>query len=126
MLYADIPFESAIVHATRSPARLLGLDARWARSRPAGAPISAIWNAEYQPSRRSSAVPSFTAPRTSTGRPARAPSRREAAGSLGWAIAAATIVCVAVRPSAALQAAGRGTEVYLFLIGMMGWPRTPS
>ncbi len=40
--------------------------------------------------------------------------------ALAWAIAAATIVCVVVRPSAALQAAGRGTDVYLFLIGMMG------
>jgi arsenical pump membrane protein len=38
---------------------------------------------------------------------------------LGWAIAAAAIVCVAVRPVAALHAAARGTDVYLFLIGMM-------
>jgi arsenical pump membrane protein len=38
---------------------------------------------------------------------------------LGWAIAAAAIVCVVVHPAAALAAAGRGTDVYLFLIGMM-------
>jgi arsenical pump membrane protein len=38
---------------------------------------------------------------------------------LGWAIAAAAIACVAIAPAAALRAAARGTDVYLFLIGMM-------
>ena len=39
---------------------------------------------------------------------------------LGWAIAAAAIVCAVLRPGGSLSAVGRGTDVYLFLIGMMG------
>jgi arsenical pump membrane protein len=39
---------------------------------------------------------------------------------LGWAIAVAAIVSAVLRPSASLSAVARGTDVYLFLIGMMG------
>jgi arsenical pump membrane protein len=39
---------------------------------------------------------------------------------LGWAIAVAAIVSAALRPGASLAAVARGTDVYLFLIGMMG------
>ena len=38
---------------------------------------------------------------------------------LGWAIAIAAIACAALRPGASFAAIGRGTDVYLFLVGMM-------
>jgi arsenical pump membrane protein len=37
----------------------------------------------------------------------------------GWAIAAVAIVCAVLRPSGSFAAIARGTDVYLFLIGMM-------
>jgi N-acetylglucosamine-6-phosphate deacetylase len=48
-LYADIPFETAIVHATRSPARLLGLDREMGTIEPGRRADLAIWSGEFQP-----------------------------------------------------------------------------
>jgi N-acetylglucosamine-6-phosphate deacetylase len=49
MMYAGIPFESAIIHATRSPARLLGLDREMGTIEPGRRADLGIWSEEYQP-----------------------------------------------------------------------------
>jgi N-acetylglucosamine-6-phosphate deacetylase len=49
MLYAGIPFESAIIHATRSPARLLGLDREMGTIEPGRRADIAVWSDEFQP-----------------------------------------------------------------------------
>ena len=75
MVYADIPFETAVVSATRSPARLLNLDRELGTSRPANAPTCRSGATSTRCSRRSSAATPSTARRTSTApRAPRAPS----------------------------------------------------
>jgi N-acetylglucosamine-6-phosphate deacetylase len=49
MLYADIPFESAIVHATRSPALLLGLEREMGTIAPGRRADLGVWSSEHQP-----------------------------------------------------------------------------
>ncbi len=49
MIYADIPFESAIIHATRSPAILLGLDREMGTLAPGRRADLAVWDETYQP-----------------------------------------------------------------------------
>jgi N-acetylglucosamine-6-phosphate deacetylase len=48
MMYADIPFETAIISATRSPAQLLGLDRELGTIAPGKRADLAIWSDEYQ------------------------------------------------------------------------------
>jgi N-acetylglucosamine-6-phosphate deacetylase len=47
MAYADIPFETAVVNATRSPARLLGLDRELGTIDVGKRADLSIWDAEY-------------------------------------------------------------------------------
>jgi N-acetylglucosamine-6-phosphate deacetylase len=49
MAYTDIPFASAIVHATRTPAVLLGLDREMGTIAPGRRADLAIWDEQYQP-----------------------------------------------------------------------------
>jgi N-acetylglucosamine-6-phosphate deacetylase len=49
MMYASIPFEQAIIHATRSPARLLGLDREMGTIAAGRRADLAVWSEEYQP-----------------------------------------------------------------------------
>jgi len=49
MAYADIPFETAIVHATQSPARLLGLDREMGTIAAGRRADLAVWDAECMP-----------------------------------------------------------------------------
>jgi N-acetylglucosamine-6-phosphate deacetylase len=49
MAYADIPFETAIVHATRSPARLLGLDREMGTVAAGRRADLAVWNDACMP-----------------------------------------------------------------------------
>jgi N-acetylglucosamine-6-phosphate deacetylase len=48
MAYADIPFETAVVSATRSPAQTLGLDRELGTLDPGKRADFSIWNEEYQ------------------------------------------------------------------------------
>jgi N-acetylglucosamine-6-phosphate deacetylase len=48
MMYADIPFEVAVVSGTRSPAQLLGLDRELGTIAPGKRADLAIWSDEYQ------------------------------------------------------------------------------
>ena len=48
MAYADIPFETAIVCATRSPARLLNLDRELGTLEAGKRADLSIWSDEYQ------------------------------------------------------------------------------
>jgi len=48
MAYADIPFEIAIVNATRSPARLLNLERELGTLEPGKRADVSVWNDEYQ------------------------------------------------------------------------------
>ena len=48
MAYADIPFETAVVNATRSPAQLLGLERELGTIEPGKRADLAIWSDEYQ------------------------------------------------------------------------------
>ncbi len=48
MSYADIPFASAVVNATRSPARLLGLDRELGTLEPGKRADLSIWDEHYQ------------------------------------------------------------------------------
>jgi N-acetylglucosamine-6-phosphate deacetylase len=47
MIYADIPFETAVVSATRSPARLLNLDRELGTIEPGKRADLSIWSDEY-------------------------------------------------------------------------------
>jgi N-acetylglucosamine-6-phosphate deacetylase len=49
MTYTGIPFESAIIHATRSPAKLLGLDRELGTLEAGKRADLAIWDENYQP-----------------------------------------------------------------------------
>ena len=49
MMYASIPFESAIIHATSSPARLLGLEREMGVIAPGRRADLGVWNEDYQP-----------------------------------------------------------------------------
>ena len=49
MMYADIPFESAIVHATQSPAILLGLEREMGTIAAGRRADLSVWDAQYQP-----------------------------------------------------------------------------
>jgi N-acetylglucosamine-6-phosphate deacetylase len=49
MMYADIPFESAIIHATQSPAVLLGLERELGTIAAGRRADLAIWDEQYQP-----------------------------------------------------------------------------
>jgi N-acetylglucosamine-6-phosphate deacetylase len=49
MAYADIPFEKAVVHATQSPARLLGLEREMGTIATGRRADLAVWNAECMP-----------------------------------------------------------------------------
>jgi N-acetylglucosamine-6-phosphate deacetylase len=49
MSYANIPFESALIHATRSPARLLGLDRDLGTLETGKRADLAIWDASFHP-----------------------------------------------------------------------------
>ena len=48
MTYADIPFETAIVNATRSPARLLNLEREVGTLESGKRADVSVWNDEYQ------------------------------------------------------------------------------
>jgi N-acetylglucosamine-6-phosphate deacetylase len=48
MMYADVPFETAIVNATRTPARLLGLERELGTLAPGLRADISIWSDEYQ------------------------------------------------------------------------------
>src|SRR5665213_943162 len=48
MAYADIPFETAIVNATRSPARLLNLDRELGTIEAGKRADLSVWSDEYQ------------------------------------------------------------------------------
>ncbi|MFN2460899.1 MAG: N-acetylglucosamine-6-phosphate deacetylase [Candidatus Velthaea sp.] len=48
MIYADIPFQTAIVNATRTPARLLGLERELGTIEPGKRADLSIWNDDYQ------------------------------------------------------------------------------
>ena len=48
MSYADIPFETAVVNATRSPARLLGLERELGTLEPGKRADLSIWSDEHQ------------------------------------------------------------------------------
>ncbi len=48
MAYADIPFETAIVNATRSPARLLNLDRELGSLEPGKRADLSVWSDDYQ------------------------------------------------------------------------------
>ena len=48
MSYADIPFETAIVNATRSPARLLNLDHELGTVEAGKRADLSVWSDEYQ------------------------------------------------------------------------------
>jgi N-acetylglucosamine-6-phosphate deacetylase len=48
MMYADVPFEVAVVSATRTPAQLLGLDRELGSLEPGKRADLSIWNDEYQ------------------------------------------------------------------------------
>jgi N-acetylglucosamine-6-phosphate deacetylase len=47
MQYADIPFETAVVNATRSPARLLGLERDLGTLEPGKRADLSIWDGEH-------------------------------------------------------------------------------
>ena len=47
MAYADVPFETAVVSATRSPARLLHLESEVGTIEPGKRADLSVWNAEY-------------------------------------------------------------------------------
>ena len=49
MMYADIPFESAIIHATQSPAILLGLEREMGTIAAGRRADLSVWDAQYQP-----------------------------------------------------------------------------
>jgi len=49
MQYAGIPFEAAIVHATRSPARLLGLEREMGTIAPGRRADIGVWDENHIP-----------------------------------------------------------------------------
>jgi N-acetylglucosamine-6-phosphate deacetylase len=49
MIYTDIPFASAIVHATRTPAILLGLEREMGVIAPGRRADLSVWDEQYQP-----------------------------------------------------------------------------
>jgi N-acetylglucosamine-6-phosphate deacetylase len=48
MMYADIPFETAVISATRSPAKLLGLERELGTIEPGKRADLSVWSDEYQ------------------------------------------------------------------------------
>jgi N-acetylglucosamine-6-phosphate deacetylase len=48
MRYADIPLETAIINATRTPARLLGLERELGTIEPGKRADLSIWDTEYK------------------------------------------------------------------------------